>query len=296
MLRNLKLVYCITFGGLSDNINQILAAYDYCKKYNRKLVINTVHFSRINDRIQNYFEMNDSVFYKVNLDAFFAMTKKMNIFPNIESIDNLDFLWNPTTKHMVLRDSKKELIFNQEKNYKEDLLVVANCRVTVKNNTNDVKTFFKKYSPNKEILKILKKRYENLPKDYISVHIRNTDYKSDVDNFIKINKENFKNKNIFLASDNTESIAEFKEKTSANVFAFSNIPIFDKNFKGGIHKYNVDNKQELNTDSIIDLILLSLGNYFYFSCPFSGYSLAAKDMNEDKEYKKIILSKIEEST
>jgi len=148
---------------------------------------------------------------------------------------------------------------------------------------------FKYITIKKIILDEFYKRLSLLPKKFISIHIRNTDKKSDYLDFLKINETKFVGKNIFLASDNFTVIEHIKKTYGSKVFCFSNIPE-NKGKSGGIH-YNhmgIDN-QEFIIDCFVDLLLLAYADNFYFSCPKSSYSKMAKYLFDNKAILKNIL-------
>jgi len=284
MIDNKKYLYLITFGGLNDTINQIMLGYKYCIPAKRNLVIDTTH-SRQERDIQNYFYLKNKIIFQNSKSYFAKHAKLMQIYPPC-NLDSLKFTYDATAGNMVSNGTSFAIDLKDDR--KEDILVFGDCRL----NGRETNEFFKLF-PMKENVKIpLQKRYNSLPPDYISVHIRNTDYQSDVSTFIEKNKDNFAKKSIFLASDNTKSIAEFKNKIDANIYTFSNIPTYINDPELGIHKYKVDNKEELNIESIVDLVILSLGKEIFRSCPYSGYSNNAIVMNADNEFKNNVLSQL----
>lgn len=258
-----RFLYCVAFGGLNDVLNQTMRCHNYCKKHSRKLILNTIN-SRLRDNLDNYF-----------------------IIKNIDSTV-LPFIYNNAIQNMTLEGSNKTFVYDENINYKSTGLVSANCRI----NGTLSKDFFVNFPLRKEILEILKSRYHYLPKEYIAVHIRNTDYRSNIDQFITTYVNRFQGKNIFLSSDNSESIEEFKHRVDANIITFSNIPKLNDDQKFiGLHKIDSINKYELNRDSILDLLLLSLGTEIYCSCPKSGFSKNAKTMN-DPIFKEFLLKQL----
>lgn len=292
MLNNKKYLYLITFGGLNDTINQIMFGYKYCLESKRILVVDTKH-SRQERDIQDYFDLKNKIIFQGGNSEFAQAAKSMSVYPQYE-IDSLKFKCNATENedyNILASDIKIDLTIER----KEEVLIYGNPK-----GDNASNEFFKFFPMKENIKQPLQKRYNSLPSGYISVHIRNTDYQSNVSEFIDLHKHIFEGKNIFLASDNTESIAEFKNKINAKIYTFSNIPKYVNDLDGrfrfhpefAIHKCKVDNKEELNIDSIVDLVLLSLGENVYCSCPHSGYSSNAKIMNADNEFKKNVLSQI----
>jgi len=269
MLKIKKILCCFAFGGLNDVMCQTLKAFDYCVKHKRKLLLDTKQ-SRLERDIADYFNLESDIFLK-------------NVHP-----PKITFQYRSSGICSEAGDYYK---VDYNKKYGDFLLINAN-----NNETCDVANiFFKTFSMKSFLLDLIRERLSCLPEDYISVHVRNTDYSSDVYDFLKNNKHHFVRKNIFLASDNTETLSFLKKEfeiIGSNVFSFSNIPKFDSSFKGGIHKYKVEDKDSLNIDAISDLVLLSLGNRYYFAPSRSWYSLSAKKMHEDKDFKMKFLDQL----
>lgn len=265
MLKINKILCCFAFGGLNDVMCQTMKAYDYCVKHKRKLLLDTMQ-SRLERDIADYFDLESSVFLKnfKSPKIIFQYTSS-----GIRSTEGYFY----------------KVDYN--KKYNDFLLINANNNETC----DSANLFFKKFRMKSFLLDVIRERLARLPGDYISVHVRNTDYSSDVYSFLKNNKHNFIRKNIFLASDNTETLFFLRKQFEiygSTVFSFSNIPKFDSSFEGGIHKYKVKDKDSLNIDAISDLVLLSLGKKYYFAPSKSWYSLSAKKMHEDKDFNKKI--------
>ena len=124
------------------------------------------------------------------------------------------------------------------------------------------------------IIKDYHKRLAVLPKDYISFHIRNTDYKSDFSGFIEIHKEKMLSSPFFLASDNQNNIDTIKSEFGSNVYTFS------KGSSNGFPLHFLEGKSEEYKkqniiDNICDLLLLAGGKEIYYSQQCSGYSKLA---------------------
>lgn len=277
-------MYLITFGGLNDTINQIMHAFNYCKKYKRLLVVNSTQ-SRLEMPIQNYFDMQNNNLYYKSLDEFLLFSEKLTKFPNI-NLNQLKIFYDIEEKKTLLNNKLYDL--NLKKRYEEDIFIYANKRM----NGTKTKDFFILFNMKKEIINIIKERYKKLPKDYISVHIRNTDYKSNVPLFVEKNKMFFKDKNIFLATDNKDSKNYFINEVQANIFTFTDLPEYNSDVANGIHKFKTEKKDEINKDSISDLVLLSLGKEIFTSSENSGFSKNAIIMQNNLQCKQKILSQI----
>lgn len=279
-------VYLVTFGGLNDTINQIIFCYKYCVKNKRILVVNTTQ-SRLEVPIQNYFDMNHVFIYQNPLENFLKLSNKLTKLPNKE-LSSLKISYDIKRKKTLFNNEIHN--FDLNKKYEENIIVYANRSI----NGLNTKVFFELFDMKKEIIQKIKERYDELPKNYISVHIRNTDYKSNVPLFVETHKCFLKDKNIFLASDNKDSVNFFKNNIKAKIFTFTELPEFNDITANGIHKLKTDEnkKNEINKDSIADLVILSLGEKIYVSCEHSGFSKNAIEMQKDIIFKKNILNKI----
>jgi hypothetical protein len=135
-------------------------------------------------------------------------------------------------------------------------------------------------------------RYNQIPKPYISVHVRNTDIRTaDIEQFLNKNTELIKNKNIFLASDDCSIINLFKERYD-NVYSFSYLV---ETTQCGLHQIKRTTKDQIqyNIDTIVDLLLLANGDEYIYSC-YCGFSKLAEYMFKNKNmnnisYERLIL-------
>ena len=61
------------------------------------------------------------------------------------------------------------------------------------------------------IVKEFAKRYNTITKPYTSIHVRNTDYKTDYVSFYNKNKERIDKADIFLATDSKDALDYFSK-------------------------------------------------------------------------------------
>jgi len=119
----------------------------------------------------------------------------------------------------------------------------------------------------------IKTKYESIPKDYVAIHIRNTDYSSNFKKFHEDHMHLLKNKSIFLATDDYKVVEYFKNIYKDRLFHFSNIPSIIIREKRGFHYDNkVVSPRTMIEDCISDFLLCSLGNEYYYSCEKSNFS------------------------
>ena len=142
----------------------------------------------------------------------------------------------------------------------------------------------------REILDLYKLRRSQLPQKYIGVHIRNTDYKSDLSTFINENHNILDNNVIFLASDNKDTIDEMMSLYRNNIFTFANIPA---NNGKPIHEGYKRTKEESHLyiiDTFVDILLLANADTFIYSSKESGFSKAVEELHKNPDLIKKLLN------
>ena len=263
-----KYLFCYPFGGINNVLEIIWRCSQHCQKYNRTLVVDSRYVATFRDDIRKYLIFPNDMVYSDDIDILYESLKNKPIYPNIFAnsrqdyktiIKNLKF----TKNGYISKDTN--ISINLGKDYPEDIILFANC-IGGTGILHIFKVAQLSYIVKNEIVNRLKK----LPDDFISIHIRNTDRKSDVNVFLETNHDNFKDKNIFVASDSLDAIQIIISKyTPERVYTFSNIPGHGK----PIHENNINlNKEDFIIECLSDLIVSCFGKEYYYSCQESGYS------------------------
>ena len=257
-----KYIVCYPYGGFCDMLHVIDDCLNYAIKYNRILIIDTTN-NWFKEDIYNYMTFtHENMTNKLNYSLQFNMDVKNNIQYSMNQ--------NPYCNNSI--DLSIE--------YTEDIIYYNNCGGGIPY------TLLNYFHFNPIIIDSYRTRLNALPKNYTSMHIRNTDIKSDVDNFISTHQYNLKNNSCFIATDDIVTRDKIKQLYGSNIYFFSNIP----KLKGANIHYNhenIDHKQFI-IDCIVDILLLASANNFYYSSYSSGYSRLALYLFENKE----ILNKI----
>ena len=291
-----KYIICKPRGGLNDIFGFITIGLKYAIRFNRILVIDTRKSLHFKDDFFKYFKVSDSNkhTYTSDIDSLYNSIQNNTLFGadtitttphNGQKINYADFepfIHNITT-------------INLDTDYPEDIILYGSNNSIL---SKDIVYFFKNFNLNPIVLNALKNRLNITPKKYISVHIRNTDYRSDVDLFVKRNFNKLKNKPIFLATDDPKSIALFKKYfTTARIYTFFRFPSSNNkcyNRKaGGVH-FNIRNNKEhkiFNIDTLVDLVMLANSTEYLYSCEQSGFTQGAKQLFDEKQIiRNIIIS------
>jgi hypothetical protein len=272
--RNKKYLVCYLQAGLGDMLNEIETCYDYCIEYNRILVLDS-RYNWFKDDIRKYIQFNHGIIYKGELDTLYNILNTKSTYPNELSgcLKSIQFSVYPD--YLSIDHNKLKLYTNRS----EFVQIYSMCRV----NSTQFKILDNcSFTP--LVLNVFRERYNKLPKDYLAVHIRNTDKKSNVDDFLDKYANELQGMPIFLATDHAPSIQKFKDLFGSNLYSFANIP--DNNSKPIHYDHSNIHTQEFNIDCIVDLLLLAGGSKLYClnvigNYP-SGYGRLAKTLHENK--------------
>lgn len=265
-------------GGFVDIISVIEKCLVYAVKYDRQLIIDSRR-SQMNDDIQKYVHFTHPNIEICDLKKFYVSINELSFYPS-EIKDHLDTLGQAHTNGIYMYTTqtgeKLSLKTDLTKDYIEDVVVYCHCR------DGGIGTMiFNHLTFSDFIMNEYRKRRSALPKDYISFHIRNTDYKSDVSGFIETHKQKMLTSPFFLASDNQNDIDKIKSEFGNNVYTFSKGSSngFPLHFLAG---KTVEYKKQNIIDGICDLLLLTGGKEIYYSHQQSGYSNLAAYLQKNK--------------
>lgn len=272
-----KYLICIPRGGINNMLSRIDLCYTHCLKYGRILVIDSSK-SWFKDDIRDYINFNSPIIYKDNLNELYDKLNNESTYPpefkgELNNINNFKYSKAGYTYNDKIIDND---LFND---YSETVKVHLSC-----GDGNPI-NLMKICSFKPIILNVFRERYNQLPKDYISVHIRNTDKKSNIGKFLEKYKNKIKDKPIFLGTDHAPTINNFRELFGSNIYSFANIP--DNNGMNIHYNHSLVPTNEFNVDCLVDLLLLAAGAVLYLSHVIkyneSGYGRLAMTIHNDKD-------------
>jgi hypothetical protein len=266
-------------GGFNDIFSQLILCMKYCVHFKKILLLDTKNSEyRIN--FSDYFTFNNSITDHLNIITDFNEIKKIvyenpefTIYPNCLQ-GHIKEIIDGDLKMKVKKIDEKNSTFvdlNDNKltipyfNVKEDILVYINW-----GGANGF-TVFSQLIINPAIVMYCKKLYEKLPKPYIAIQIRNTDYKCDYQKLYLENKDMIHSyKAVYIATDDKKSIDFFKTK-KLKVFNFCHFPPSD-DYENLHYSKDVDpdvKMKDLMTDILIvsmadKLLSKSIGLFIYF--------------------------------
>lgn len=261
-----KYLICVPQDGLNDMLNRIWYCYQYALRFKRILVVDTRKSPGFKDDISKYLTFKKSIFYKGNLDTLYDTIYGKSIYPHeLASVNLKNLEENP----------ESYLKFNPTKQYFETVLVCY-----PRGGGMDAIFLLRECSLADQVLQKYNERRSVLPLSYTSLHIRNTDYTSDVSSFL--NKIKPSSEAIFVASDNVSTIELCKTTLGQRVYSFSSIPKGNEGQNIHIDLRTERNNEQLNIDSIVDLLLLANGSELHVSLEKSGYSQLALLLYKNK--------------
>jgi len=292
-----KYMLCLPAGGICDMIFVISHCLEYAIANNRILIIDSSKVEWFKESIHDFIEFKHPSIYVGNTQSILKDLNTKTVYPADLKGHVSDFKIYPhTSKKYYATANKNSLLIDLTKSYSEDIIVYclwATKRFTDEPNRFDI-TPFMKFKNN--VTSVFHERRKLLPDSYVSFHIRNTDYKSDVPKFLEDHDEVFRSNACFLASDNKQNIDDIKGKYGNNIYTFSKIA--KHNVGEGLHYLNRSREELISfiIDSYVDLLLLASGDKIYISNRHSGFSLYAERLMKDKKLLCNITQSVAEAT
>ncbi len=273
-----KILLCRPMGGLNDMLVQIEKCWRYALESNRTLFVDTLRGGFL-DPLNHYFKDVDGMIFGVP-----HIKSEMTIFPSHDSLRDVKYktkFARSLGKHILI-DSGEPITFDFTKNYSQDILIHHQSG----GGTSAIKVLKKlKLLPN--IAEYIQKQISELG-DYDSIHVRNTDSKTNYKFFfseLKIPSE----RDIVLCSDDF-SCQEYARSFFPNRVFIPN-PAPDTNQKPLHNNKNLP-RLSSNISAIADLLILASGKNLYFTTlvpdalitrnvNISGFSRLAKQLHDN---------------
>ena len=277
----MKYLICFPQGGINDMLSRIQNCIVYCVREQRLLVLDTTK-NWFREEWRPYFSLNHNVIYQGDTPAFITYLLSQDVYPpclknrTYESLP--DAVW-VRPGHMEIDGMVVSTPLNVS--YPHKVVFYADCGSSI--NINPILSIM-------TFENCIKKEYHRrralLPKTYISVHIRNTDYTSHVDTFLDENDTLLVNNDLFIATDHYKTLERVRERYGSRVYSFSNLP----NLPDGINIHESRNAQDLRTtkesqynflmDIFTDFLLLAHGSQCLTSNTRSGFSRSVRALHQ----------------
>jgi hypothetical protein len=262
-----KWMICFPGGGITDMLCVISECLAYAEQHNRTLVIDTRKVEWFKESIHDYIEFNHPRIYVGNIDTLYDTIRSLATIP-IEVKGNLTTFTAEYKDTQFYYKGTVSTKLDLTRTYAEPVLVFSNCGFS--RNFSIIK-YIKFKEPT---LSVFRERRNKLPERYIGLHVRNTDYKSNVADFLKAHDSKF-HAPFFLATDDNRTIDLMRGTYGGNVVSFATIEPND-NGKGLHYKErDILDLRRFIVDSYVDLLLLASSDEIVSSYSESGYTKMA---------------------
>jgi len=287
---------CKPFGGLNDTLEQINKCFKYAIQYNRTLFIDTNESGLMSD-FSLFFEFNKG--FKINIvtnvgENEYMRFNRMETNPiELKGCVNQNLIYSQKKRNFIEKNSEKLITFDFNVTHSEELLIHAQD-----GDVGDAhQSFLTHLKIKNNLIDKINNLRKDLPSEYISIHIRNTDYQTDYKSFFSNIEKMIIGKNIFISSDD-KRVIDFGINFFKNSKVFSTHRTVDL-MGTPLHNrgsYSTDSERaEATREAIRDMILLALGSDFYFTNTttgiVSGYSRLVQYINNNKYLIKSLLKK-----
>lgn len=283
-----KFLLCRPEGGLNDLLSQIELSCRYAEVTRRAVIVDGAYrgATSFHDDFSEYFVARRASLQlnATELNRHAEFTEK-DIYPAFVGIPPHTYTaeWSTEKSQFVDAETGRELKLDLKRVYPHKLVLHHACGAV-----NFSHMIFLRLHLREFLVDQIRSRLEQFEKPYVAIHIRNTDYKTDYRSQLQEIKQKLAGP-VFIATDNFDTLNDCREILGANnVVSFSNIPQ-----KQGrplhLHLSSADDIRQLNSDAILDLFTLALAKHLVifkvennrFS-PYSGYSMLAKQLNQNK--------------
>jgi hypothetical protein len=283
----MKYLLCRPRGGLNDTLCQIEACWSYCEKYNRRLIIDTKRsgiFVDLSELFVNTSE-NEFIFNLPNelIEELNKLSCQIKVIEKKIDIYKCEY---EKENNYVESTTREKLTFDFSIDHKENLLLHEQC-----GGGTDSINLLKRLKLTDE----LKKKFNHCKIEgaYKSIHIRNTDYKTNHISLLNELKEELSGQKVLVCSDNQNVVEDAKTILSESDIISktkNNFSEVGKPLHSTHNNYTYEQKKLLTENSIIDLLLLANSEKIYYSnlsgfnfVKLSGFTKLSILLNQHKD-------------
>ena len=183
-MKNNRYVLCRPEGGLNDVLCQIERVCRYAEKFDRNVIIDTNHHSTcsIKDHFSKYF-VSKQKRVALDLTSIEFDLKNVSVVPSFLTSDpfQYDAHYHDNHECFVERNTHQPITFDFSRDYAECLLVHHDCGRLCGASV----AALSRLRLHDNLSNELTKRLKSIGSSYASVHIRNTDYKTNYRSLLK---------------------------------------------------------------------------------------------------------------
>ena len=277
----MKYFICFPQGGINDMLSRIQECIVYCVREQRLLVLDTTK-NWFREEWRTYFALNHHVMYQGDTPAFITYLLTQEVYPpclqnrTYESLP--DAVW-VRPGHMEMDEMVVSTPLNVS--YPHKVVCYADCGSSIHiNPILSIMTF------SNRIKSEFHRRRALLPDTYISVHLRNTDYTSNIEAFLDENDEVLVHHDLFIATDHYATLERVRERYGERVYSFASLPHLPDgvNIHESRNAQNLRSTKELQDNFLIDMftdfLLLAHGSQCLTSNTRSGFSRSVRYLHQ----------------
>lgn len=274
-----KYVLYIPQGGLNDCFCNIYNIINYCKTYNRILLLYMYKYN-----FNDFFDINHpNIIYDNCEIRKIILENNFSVYPNNLNCKIIDILdkkikvqYNPEHGDYTINGIVSHL---PKKNINEDIIINSSC------GGGRGFSFFKELTLKNNIKNICKEKMALLPDNYLCIQVRCTDLKCDYKKLYEDNKKIINSYNcVYIATDNNLVVDYFKAE-KLNVFNFST---FSGTYANEAWYQNTACTFTIICDILVD-IFIATNSDIILSNSKGGFVNLLRDCFDNKEY---ILNKL----
>jgi len=255
-----RYLLCIPRNGISDNFRLISKCLKYAKRYDRMLIIDSIK-GGLKNEFSNYFCLkHDNAQIKLSLtnEQLSELNKVSCRPPEMAGhVDKIQLKGITQENKYVIVDGNRNCIlsFDFSLDHSEELLIDAWYGEGIRDfdSLNEFKLI-------KLVQEHIANALQKLPKEYVALHIRNTDKKVDYRPFMSSIMKEIDLPDVLVCSDNAETIEDMRTiLPGKNVHTVTVLPKVNGepiHNHGTIQKYGLD-QHSLNLNMLTDLFALS---------------------------------------
>ena len=279
-----RLLLCRPQGGLNDILCQIELACRYGERFGRTVVVDTDYrcTRSFQDKFSKYF-VSAQTGLTLDADAIEDRMADTDVLPQFLAgrVGLYRAHFDANAKIFVEEESGRAVTFDFTKDHAEPLLVHHDSG----GGTISVSAL-SRLRLQDSLVAVLRRRLEQIGRPYTAIHIRNTDYKCEYEEWIERRKSEIQGP-VFIATDNRDTLAHCRSALGAErVYSFAALPPV----AGQVLHRSGDRAGAYarNRDAILDLLMLALSKRLHllelmpneFGARLSGFSMLAANLKQ----------------
>jgi hypothetical protein len=274
-----RYVLCRPVSGLNDTLCQFEICREYAERTGRILVVDGRLSAGVLTEFGDYFQMKGD-------QHIFHMTSPE--LPNLESLDcyppevfgrifTLNRIGHPdpnqrATSNLVDSETMAPLRFDPEQDYPQRLLL----RQQWGGSTQSYRAL-KHLSLVPSLATRVRSAIEGLPAGYAALHLRNTDYRTDIASVVHAMRDKVTGRDLLVCSDDATAFDQVREGLPATRVHRLTVPAFDdgKPLHISAKSHGAAVRRRVATNAIVDLCALA-GATTLFTAHLTGHNTMLK--------------------